>query len=46
VFFEAYDLGLKGCTTFRLNPERGSVLRARVDPRAGAHCCSIDREAD
>jgi ribonucleoside-diphosphate reductase alpha chain len=46
LFFQAYDLGLKGCTTFRANPARGSVMSAQVDSRAGAHCCSIEREAD
>jgi ribonucleoside-diphosphate reductase alpha chain len=28
VYAEAYDLGLKGCTTFRPNPVTGSVLAA------------------
>jgi ribonucleoside-diphosphate reductase alpha chain len=27
VYLEAYDLGLKGCTTFRPNPVTGSVLK-------------------
>ena len=29
VYLEAYDLGLKGCTTFRPNPVTGSVLSSR-----------------
>lgn len=46
IYDRAYDLGLKGCTTFRPNPVTGAVLNA-VDPDAGAaHCCSIEREAD
>jgi len=33
IYAEAYDLGLKGCTTFRPNPVTGSVLTAtRVAP--------------
>jgi ribonucleoside-diphosphate reductase alpha chain len=34
VYLEAYDLGLKGCTTFRANPVTGSVLTH--EPPAGA----------
>jgi ribonucleoside-diphosphate reductase alpha chain len=30
VYLEAYDLGLKGCTTFRPNPVTGSVLKPNV----------------
>jgi ribonucleoside-diphosphate reductase alpha chain len=44
LYEKAYDLGLKGCTTFRSNPVTGSVLEA--DKRRAPHCCSIDREAD
>ncbi|BCX81218.1 ribonucleoside-diphosphate reductase alpha chain [Methylomarinovum caldicuralii] len=40
VYHRAYELGLKGCTTYRPNPVRGSVL---VTER---HCCDIDREGD
>jgi len=40
VYHRAYELGLKGCTTYRPNPARGSVL---VTER---HCCDIDREGD
>ncbi len=41
----AYDLKLKGCTTFRPNPVTGTVLdRAAGD--AAPHCCTIEREAD
>ncbi len=46
VFEQAYDLGLKGCTTFRPNPVTGSVLSADAGEGAHPHCCDIDREAD
>ncbi len=41
----AYEKGLKGCTTFRPNPVTGQILEADTGA-AGAHCCSIEREAD
>lgn len=40
----AYEKGLKGCTTFRPNPVTGSVLAEMPEP--GAHCCTLEREAD
>ena len=40
----AYHKGLKGCTTFRPNPVTGSILGETVEP--GAHCCTLEREAD
>ena len=43
LYQRAYDLGLKGCTSFRPNPVTGSLLA--VDG-AGAHCCSPEREGD
>jgi ribonucleoside-diphosphate reductase alpha chain len=45
----AYDLDLKGCTTFRPNPITGSVLTAGEPPAVeepGGQCCSLDREND
>src|SRR5690606_2063685 len=30
VYLDAYDLGLKGCTTFRPNPVTGAVLSSRT----------------
>lgn len=45
VYQRAYDMGLKGCTTFRPNPITGEVLTALDDIQA-RHCCSINREAD
>ncbi len=50
IYAQAYQLGLKGCTTFRPNPVSGSVLQQSGDAAAqaasGPHCCSIDREND
>jgi len=46
VFEQAYDLGLKGCTSFRPNPVTGSVLSAEAGEGVRPHCCDIDREAD
>ncbi len=43
IYRRAYELGLKGCTTFRPNPVTGSVLFAADVP---AHCCALEREAD
>ncbi|RRQ20991.1 adenosylcobalamin-dependent ribonucleoside-diphosphate reductase [Thiohalobacter thiocyanaticus] len=46
VYERAFDLGLKGCTTFRPNPVTGSVL-AEIRPPAGTvHCCGLEREPD
>ncbi len=42
----AFDLGLKGCTTFRPNPVTGEILQAVGDAAAGRHCCNVEREAD
>ena len=39
VYRYAFQLGLKGCTTYRPNPVTGSVLR--TEPRA---CCVPERE--
>lgn len=44
IYEKAYDLGLKGCTTFRPNPARGEVLSVSSD--SAPHCCTPDREAD
>lgn len=45
IYQQAYDLGLKGCTTFRPNPVTGAVLSA-AGTEAGPHCCTVEREAD
>ncbi|HWW47735.1 MAG TPA: adenosylcobalamin-dependent ribonucleoside-diphosphate reductase [Xanthobacteraceae bacterium] len=42
----AYDLQLKGCTTFRPNPVTGAVLGAQDSGLEAPHCCTVDREAD
>jgi ribonucleoside-diphosphate reductase alpha chain len=46
IYRRAYDLGLKGCTTFRPNPITGSVLAAETMPEPAYHCCTIERECD
>lgn len=43
LYERAYELGLKGCTAFRPNPELRGVLDAAEPP---AHCCSVLREGD
>jgi len=43
VYRQAWQLGLKGCTTFRPNPVRGAVLMPELP---SSHCCDIDREGD
>jgi ribonucleoside-diphosphate reductase alpha chain len=42
----AYDMGLKGCTTYRSNPVREAVLTRTEDGLNAPHCCTIEREAD
>lgn len=44
LYQQAYDMGLKGCTTFRPNPVTGAILT--VEAEMSRHCCSIEREAD
>jgi len=47
LYDQAYDKGLKGCTTFRPNPVTGAILEAVVAPGDHAsHCCNIERETD
>ena len=48
LYEQAFDRGLKGCTTFRPNPVTGSVLQTGA-PRVQQtrhHCCDLDREID
>ncbi|WP_428620752.1 adenosylcobalamin-dependent ribonucleoside-diphosphate reductase [Reyranella sp.] len=46
IYEAAFDMGLKGCTTFRPNPITGTVL-TEADLNASApHCCAIEREPD
>ena len=42
----AYDMGLKGCTTFRPNPVTGTVLSEEGSGTEAPHCCVLEREAD
>jgi ribonucleoside-diphosphate reductase alpha chain len=42
----AYDLQLKGCTTFRPNPVTGMVLSGNKAGGEAPHCCMFEREAD
>lgn len=44
VYLRAWQLGLKGCTTYRPNPVRGAVLA--LDNPPDHHCCDLDREGD
>ncbi len=43
LYQHAYELGLKGCTTYRPNPVTGEVLSLDED---NIHCCVIEREGD
>jgi ribonucleoside-diphosphate reductase alpha chain len=45
IYESAYDMGLKGCTTFRPNPVTGAVLSDMAGD-AAPHCCVLEREAD
>jgi len=45
VYLEAYDLGLKGCTTFRPNPVTGSVLSSEQPATAGEGIAARDEAA-
>lgn len=38
----AFDMGLKGCTTFRPNPVTGQILLAEEAETTGKPCCSVD----
>lgn len=42
----AYDLQLKGCTTFRPNPVTGTILSGNEVGGEAPHCCVLEREAD
>ena len=42
----AYDMGLKGCTTFRPNPVTGAVMSEEDAGIEAPHCCVLEREAD
>jgi ribonucleoside-diphosphate reductase alpha chain len=42
----AYDMGLKGCTTFRPNLVTGAALSGEAEGAEAPHCCVLEREAD
>jgi ribonucleoside-diphosphate reductase alpha chain len=46
IYVLAYELGLKGCTTFRPNPITGDVLKGAEASKDAPHCCVLEREAD
>ncbi len=46
IYDMAYDLGLKGCTTFRENVVTGAVLTEHYGGDEALHCCVAEREAD
>jgi ribonucleoside-diphosphate reductase alpha chain len=49
LYQSAFDLGLKGCTTYRPNALRGAILGTDAKQTimgADAHCCSIEREGE
>ena len=46
IYDMAYDMGLKGCTTFRSNPITGAVLSETAGGIDAPHCCVAEREAD
>ncbi|SDY53069.1 adenosylcobalamin-dependent ribonucleoside-diphosphate reductase [Nitrosomonas sp. Nm58] len=46
LYQHAYDLGLKGCTTFRPNPVTGTILSQIEEEQTALHCCNVEREAD
>ena len=46
IYDVAYDLQLKGCTTFRPNPVTGTVLSEDEAGGEAPHCCVLEREAD
>lgn len=45
LYLAAYRLGLKGCTLFRPNPIRGSVLAPEI-PAMPPPCCELERGAE
>ena len=46
LYHRAYELGLKGCTTYRPAAVRGAVLEADSGAERAAQCCSVEREGD
>lgn len=46
IYDMAYDMGLKGCTTFRFSPVTGAILSELSGGNEARHCCVAEREAD
>lgn len=46
IYDAAYDMGLKGCTTFRPNPVTGAVVTAPNESASAPQCCAIELEPD
>jgi ribonucleoside-diphosphate reductase alpha chain len=46
IYSIAYEMGLKGCTTFRPNPVRGAIVTAAEESANAPHCCAVEREPD
>jgi ribonucleoside-diphosphate reductase alpha chain len=46
IYQRAFDLGLKGCTTYRPNPVTGAILSPNQADGEVSHCCTVEREAD
>ena len=46
LYRQAYDSGLKGCTTFRPNAVTGEILHKPDAQHAAPHCCGLEREPD
>lgn len=46
IYDMAYDMGLKGCTTFRKNPVTGAIMREQADGNEVPRCCVAERDAD
>ena len=42
IYERAYELGLKGCTTYRPNAIRGSVLTSETESESPGTCCMTD----
>ncbi len=46
LYEQAFEMGLKGCTTFRSNPVTGDVLHTDADDATATFCCTMEREGD
>lgn len=44
IYAQAYDRGLKGCTTYRPNPVSGAVLDTPPSSEGRPRCCSMDAQ--